>query len=845
VTAAVAAERASTPLVGEPDASDIEATVAADELRRRFPPRPDEGCWPRSMLSTDEVLALLDSPPFRAPTPQLRRNRRRGTALLLRWLATFPGDSWQERWQASGVEEHDGKRWETVPVDWLAGQGVRSSGNEALLGSGLLMLICADALRPSMGWMYSRHLHQLTRAMQAHRDPVGLPRLRDAFTARKVRADLVGRCLLKISVIMARKGGGVADVAVGDCVEAADAHDAAQRHGQGSSLVYEVLRSLGQFPTDAPAHIRAFRSAKGQRSVEQLVDRYNIVCRPIRDLLVAYLKERQPRLDYTSLEALARTLAGPFFWQGLELHHPGTSSLRLAPEVVEAWKQRAATKLRRIRQYDGTYVGLQQPRANSKALLLLVRAFYLDIAQWAVEDPARWGQWAAPCPVGDADVDQRKDKRHRKAHTDQRTRERLPALPLLVRHVAEQRRRAAARLQALLSTPPGEVFTFDGETLRRVKLSQRTDGVWAQDYTAGAKRRNLAFEEHQAFWGWALVEVLRHTGIRIEELTELTHHSITQYRLPTTGELVPLLQIAPSKTDEERLLLVDPELADVLSAIVTRVRQADGSIPSIAAYDHTEKVWNPPMPLLLQRTFAGQQRPISPAACRALLTAAIAASGLTDVDGEALRYQPHDFRRIFVTDAVMNGLPPHIAQIICGHRNINTTMGYKAIYPAEAIEAHRAFIARRRATRPSEEYRTPTSAEWDSFLAHFEQRKVSVGTCARAFGTPCIHEHACVRCSLLRAGPEQRPRLVEIRDNLLARIAEAEREGWLGEVEGLRISLAGAQDKLTQIDSEISRRGGKVYLGLPSFTSIAARTGPEPSRKTAQLSGRAAESAVP
>ena len=42
-------------------------------------------------------------------------------------------------------------------------------------------------------------------------------------------------------------------------------------------------------------------------------------------------------------------------------------------------------------------------------------------------------------------------------------------------------------------------------------------------------------------------------------------------RLPTTGELVPLLQIAPSKSDEERLLLVGPELADVLSAIVQLV----------------------------------------------------------------------------------------------------------------------------------------------------------------------------------------------------------------------------------------------------------------------------------
>jgi len=47
---------------------------------------------------------------------------------------------------------------------------------------------------------------------------------------------------------------------------------------------------------------------------------------------------------------------------------------------------------------------------------------------------------------------------------------------------------------------------------------------------------------------------------------------------------------------------------------------------------------------------------------------------------------------------------------------------------------------------------------------------------------------ACVRCSLLRPDSAQRGRLVEIRDNLLDRIAEAGREGWLGEIEGLRVS---------------------------------------------------------
>ncbi|MCP2291163.1 hypothetical protein [Nocardia amikacinitolerans] len=111
----------------------------------------------------------------------------------------------------------------------------------------------------------------------------------------------------------------------------------------------------------------------------------------------------------------------------------------------------------------------------------------------------------------------------------------------------------------------------------------------------------------------------------------------------------------------------------------------------------------------------------------------------------------------------------------------------------------------------------------DGFLAHFEKRKVSVGTCARAFATACVHEHACVRCSLLRPDPAQRPRLEEIHDNLKARIIEAKREGWLGEVEGLQVSYAGVKDKLAQIDATLQRTAAGTELGIPTFGSISGR----------------------
>ena len=343
--------------------------------------------------------------------------------------------------------------------------------------------------------------------------------------------------------------------------------------------------------------------------------------------------------------------------------------------------------------------------------------------------------------------------------------------------------------------------------------------IWAED-PAGGRRRNLTREEHQAFWSWAAVEVLRHTGIRVEELTELSHPSAVQYRLPTTGEVVPLLHIAPSKTDAERLLVISPELADVLSDIICRVRDPAGAVPLVVAYDYHERVFNPPLPILFQRQVGTENRPINAPAVRNLLDAALAATGLTGADGGPLRFLPHDFRRIFITDAVLNGMPPHIAQLVVGHSDIRTTMRYKAVYPEEVIEAHRAFIARRRATRPGEEYRTPTEEEWEEFLGHFERRKVSVGTCGRSFGTSCIHEHACIRCPLLRPDPAQHARLVEIRDNLHARIDEAQREGWAGEVEGLQISLSGARQKMAQADEIAARR---TRSGSTAFADVAGR----------------------
>ena len=777
--------------------------------RTRFPPRPATAQWPATAQSRDQVAQQLAG--------QLPGNAG-GLEALLDWLAGQDGGSWQQRWLASGADAA-GAAWWQLARDWLHRRSGHPVPKVAALVSALVTAICADIVRPSLAWLAAggRDHGELARAMAVLRDPEGFARLRALCDSDPAVSKTAGsRTQRRAAVILAARGGVLAGITVGDVLELLDTE--AQVHGAAAgeaAACYRLLRQMRIFGPAAPERLRQLRTA-GQRTPEEMIDRHQLACQPIRDLLVDYLRERQPAIDYGSLEQLARKLG--MFWADLEAHHPGIDSLHLSAEVADAWKQRLRTKQQTITSAAGAKTVIDAERICHREFLTPVRAFYLDLAQWAVDDPSRWGPWVAPCPVGRAETIQGKVQRHRKSRMDARTRERLPVLPVLARSAARQHADAQALLQAARDTRPGRAIPTPGAALARSVTGSNAASVWADDPATG-KRRNLTAEEGRAFWAWATIEVLRATGIRIEELVQLSHHSFVQYRLPSTGELVPLLQIVPSKTDAERLLVISPELADVLSAIISRIRGTRRSVPLVAAYDDHERVWLPPAPVLFQRRIGAEDRAIPGATVRKILTAALARTGLTDPAGAPLHYTPHDFRRMFLTDAIMNGLPPHIAQIIAGHRDINVTLGYKAVYPDEAIKAHLAFLARRRALRPTEEYRTPTDAEWEEFLGHFERRKVATGTCGRAFATPCIHEHSCLRCALHWPDPAQKDRITEIRDNLIARIAEADREGSLGEVEGLKISLAGAKDKLAQIDR---RTPALVGLGMPALNRTPA-----------------------
>ena len=133
-------------------------------------------------------------------------------------------------------------------------------------------------------------------------------------------------------------------------------------------------------------------------------------------------------------------------------------------------------------------------------------------------------------------------------------------------------------------------------------------------------------------------------------------------------------------------------------------------------------------------------------------------------------------------------------------------------------------IARRRAERPSEEYRDLTAREWEDFLAHFELRKVA-SEHAAATTEPLVRTKMRVRCPLLRVDPAQKPRLEEIHANLIDRLHEAKEQGWLGEVAAIETSIAAAAQKLATMRN-LAADHTTAHLGMPTLHRAVGRSTP-------------------
>jgi hypothetical protein len=593
------------------------------------------------------------------------RDRRRTVRAVLTHLAGYEGGAWQQRWDAS--EFADGLLvCRSVPTDPAASAG-----------QGLKLLLCLRVLRPglpAMRIMTTSGYAQAFRIAQAdqeldrfftHLDGLQAPRsyrltaafdVTCALTLFGIRfAELTPAGLLHYAW-QCRRGR------VGPYRRGQQATFAGQ-------LAWQALRDIGHFPPETPPSLLA-AGQRGQLSVTELVDRYPIAHRPMRQLLIEYLTRRAAAMDYSSLVGLARWLAG-VFWAKIEQISLGQDSLHIPGHVYDQW--RASITLRE----DG------QPRLSVDPILLSVRSFYLDLHTWSVAEPQRWAAWVAPCPIDPGDF-VGSGRRHRRARerSAERTRARQPLLPVLVEHVTGRLHLLRWLLHDGHDLPAGQQLNVDGRSYTRLWTDYdehhlATDGeppVRLRDDATGDVI-NLGVTEPAAFWEWAIVETLRLSGIRIEELLEMTQLSIRRYQRPN-GETIALLVIAPSKSDRERIIPMSAELFAVIAAVIRRHTETRGRVPALSRYDTHDKVHTPPMPFLFQRQRGAIGMVFSQRAVLNLLRRRCAELATTHPQFAQARFTPHDFRRLFATELVNNGLPIHIGAALLGHLSLETTRGY-------------------------------------------------------------------------------------------------------------------------------------------------------------------------
>jgi hypothetical protein len=99
------------------------AVAKADATEAGLPagwePRPCEQEWWQTRQSRDELVELLLGLfTGRGASPTRGKARRRGLHKLLDWLKRQPGDTWQDRWLASGADTA-GFDWADLPLRGL------------------------------------------------------------------------------------------------------------------------------------------------------------------------------------------------------------------------------------------------------------------------------------------------------------------------------------------------------------------------------------------------------------------------------------------------------------------------------------------------------------------------------------------------------------------------------------------------------------------------------------------------------------------------------------------------------------------------------------------------------
>ncbi len=613
------------------------------------------------------------------------------------------GDTVQERWAA--FEAHIWPAWvhgRDRPPDcgWHWTGGPRAA-------------ITARLVRPSWALISGVHLLRWVAHLPED-DPLRQQRLVlgraiDGLTWVTTALQRDHAAVLGLRIVVTRGYGSVAEITEHDLLDVPAAT-------AGGDILDAALCALGIFARTPERGARR-RARRERLAPAELVARSDIA-EPFRAVTILYLETYAARVGPAYRTLRQKQIALAHFWRFLRDRHSDVRACAdVRPVHARAFIPYIIERGREVRRGP-----VKDDSQTAHAWLIDLRVFFSDLCGWATEPDSPFAPYAPP------------------------------TIPLVRRDLIgvgfeEARKRTRARLTATVLDLEREMPTIRAHALRRWDTA-------AAAFRADPDTPGGCAAEREAFWDWALLELLVQSGLRIEEASELTTLDVLKRYMPD-GRVYYLLHVKPSKYDRARVIPIGDGLGRVIAEIIRHVKRFYGAdtVPPCDHMDLHEKRRLPRAPYLLQGA-TQHPSPIGIQTIRARLGRLSRAAGARKADGSPLVLLPHDCRRVFASEHLNNNTPVHVIQALLGHATVDTVMVYAKLYPTHLIEEYRKAVRGLYGTfYGDEDLRNPTAEEWAAFTANCTMRDMGTHLCALPTGEYCPKGLVCLGC--VHAQPKQ------------------------------------------------------------------------------------------
>jgi integrase len=493
-----------------------------------------------------------------------------------------------------------------------------------------------------------------------------------------------------------------------------------------------------------------------------------------RQVMILYLETYEARVSDVYKTLRHKSVAIAHFWRFMQEKHPRVKHCSaVLPRHVRDYIPYAVARARSVQRGPDTG---EEAHPTAYSWLVELRTFFSDICAWATEPDSPF----APFAPRTIPVNRHMLLGHGFEKARARTRARITATILeLEREMPKIRAFAVQRWRTALAAP---------------KISTSRGYPWS--------------DEVDAFWDWALLELLVQSGLRIEEASELTTLDILRRSL-ADGRIYYLLHIKPSKFDRARVIPIGDSLGRVLAEIIRHVKRFynSDSVPVCDHWDLLEKRPRPPAPYIIQAIRHPSTAGIQTIRSRIRELSILAEAKRSD--GSPLVLLPHDCRRVFASEHLNNNTPVHIIQALLGHASPDTVMIYAKLYPSRLVEEYRKTVRGLYNAHYGEDgLKNATAEEWAAFAASCNLRDMGTHLCALPTGEHCSRGLICLGCTHAQpkksAVPIFRRMLVSHQRSLNAAHEHNEPAGQIASRELEIVRIKGALQRAEELSDDVA-----------------------------------------